>query len=239
MPRFSTNLPAEGPERGWSLKRTPESAPITGIATADKLLVIDTHYWHGRTMPCERVANEDGTLRDDTACPACAAKQSYRTHAYISAWSEKTGQHFLFECTATAAKPFADYIAACGTLRGCGFAASRIKPTKNARVNILTKTANLGKLQLPPPPDVLAALAVIWRLPASAFVADPTAEPLYRDRTGHATAHPHATPREEVLRAMRTPPDNGLSAEQFEQQKADALAALTAPLVASKNGRKP
>jgi hypothetical protein len=133
------------------------------------MLVCDTHFWHGRTTPCERLLNETGKTLDDSTCPACRDKQAWRTHVYLSAFDAKSHEHFIFECTANAAKAFAEYHAAARTLRGCVFHATRPKQGPNSKVVIVTNTVNLAKTPLPQQPDVARALAVIWRLPQTAL----------------------------------------------------------------------
>lgn len=180
MPTWSTKLPPEGKHQGFDLKRTPASAVLQAVCTCENILVCDTHYWHGRTTPCERTVNEDGKTIDDSCCPACRDKQAWRTHAYVSAFQVKNADHFIFESTANAAKAFAEYFAAAGTLRGCGFYANRPKCGQNSKVVIVTTAVNLTKVILPNPPDVARALSVIWRLPQTAL---PVVEQQYEPPT--------------------------------------------------------
>jgi hypothetical protein len=172
MPTFSTALPPVSKHHGYDLRRTPSSSSLQAICTANQLLVCDTHYWRGRTLPCERITNDQGHTIDDSACPACLAKQPFRSHVYVSAFDGKTHEHFIFECTCFAAKPLAEYIQGAGTLRGCVFHASRPKGTPNGKVVIVTNTANLSRITLPNAPDVATALSVIWRLPRTAVNVD-------------------------------------------------------------------
>jgi hypothetical protein len=175
MPTFRTSLPPEGQHQGFELRRTPECTATQGVITCDDLIVCDTHYWHARTLPCERTISPEGKTLDDSACQACQEKAAWRTHVYVSVFDAKRHEHFLFECTAMAAKPLEEYRHANGTLRGCILYASRPKGRKNAKVAIQTNTANLAKFSLPQPPDITAALAVIWRLPRKAI--DETHQP--------------------------------------------------------------
>jgi hypothetical protein len=208
MPTFSTTLPPEGPNRGYQLIRTPETGQISGIVTSENFIVCDTHYWHGRTTPCERVVAPDGSLADDAACQACGAKQPWRTHVYLSAFSRKTSTHFIFECTAAAAKPFAEYRDKTGSLRGCGFFASRVKPTKNSKVLILTKTADISQTPIPNAPNIIAALAVIWRLPGAAAFTQADYAPGLETEDQHQRREPTVRIDPELMHAMRTPEDN-------------------------------
>ena len=156
MPTWQNQLPSVQKHMGFDILRTPESSTIQAIVTCDDILVCDTHFWHGRTTPCER-----------PDCPTCNESIPFRTHVYVSAFDAKARNHFIFECTAHAGKAFADYRAANGTLRGCAFFANRPKGKKNSKVCISTSPVNLQKILLPSPPDLIKALSVIWRLPNS------------------------------------------------------------------------
>jgi len=197
MPTWRTELPPEGKNRGYDLHRTPTAASLTAIITSDDLLVCDTHYWHGRTTPCERECNAEGRTIDDSHCPACLEKAAWRSHVYVSAFDAKKREHFIFECTTHAAKIFKEYHDAAGTLRGCIFNASRPKATPNGKVCIITHAADLSKTILPAAPDVVAALAVIWRLPRKAI-----------DQTPEAACATRIAPNHHRLKSMRNQPDN-------------------------------
>jgi len=186
MPTWSTELPTEDKHMGFDLRRTPATGALQAIITCENLLVCDTHYFHGRTTPCER-----------PNCPACNDAIPYRTHVYVSAFDVRAREHFVFECTAHAAKPLAEYYAAAGTLRGCVFHASRPKGLKNSKVAIQTNSANLAKIQLPEPPNLILALSVIWRLPLPALVVE--------ERRHHA---PEVRTAKNPLNRMRKQPDN-------------------------------
>lgn len=224
MPRFSTSLPPKSANHGYTLRRTPPAAPIRAIITSERLTVCDTHFYHGRTCPCEREVNEQGKTIDDSRCPACRDKQSWRTHAYLSAYDVKAHEHFIFECTDAAAKPLEEYFTANGTLRGCCLNAYRAKQAANSKVTIIATPTNLQNVSLPAAPDVTAALCVLWRIPREGFQFLP--EPSGRDQL---------TPPLEALARMRTPPDNAESEEAFlahRQAVTDAIAAA-----ASGNGK--
>ena len=197
MPTWSTDLPAIQKHMGFDILRTPTGAPLQAIITCTELLVCDTHYWGGRTIPCERhqLAADGSTTAGN--CPACNESVAYRTHVYVSALDMKTRDHFIFECTAHGAKPLAEYRAAAGTLRGCMIVATRPKAFKNGKVVIETSTANLGRFVLPDPPNLILALCTIWRLPGSGVAAV---------KQKHRAPEVHT--RREPLNRMREQPDN-------------------------------
>jgi hypothetical protein len=197
MPTWSNQLPTTQKHMGFDLRRTPQSAALQAIITCEDILVCDTHYWGGRTMPCERIQTlPDGSTTAGT-CAACNESIPYRTHVYVSAMEGKSREHFIFECTAHAAKTLAQYREANGTLRGCIFHASRPKGLKNSQVVIQTNAANLAKVQLPDPPNLVRALSTIWRLPLTGLSVE---------------EQPHQSPEVRThkgpLNRMREQPDN-------------------------------
>jgi len=174
MPVFRNSIPQGSGDHGFDLRRTPANGALQGIVTCEDVLVCDTHFFRGRTTPCERTFNDEGKTIDDSACVPCREKIGFRTHVYVSVFDVKKREHFIFECTATAAKSLGEYKQSNGTLRGCILYASRPKGTKNSKVFIETNTANLQKLPIPKPPDIQKALCVIWRIPLNAL--EPVAE---------------------------------------------------------------
>jgi hypothetical protein len=182
------------------------------------MIVCDTHFYHGRTSPCERQQNDEGGTIDDSMCGPCREKIGYRTHAYVAAFDVKRNEHFLFECTTHAAKAFAEYREATGTLRGCAFQASRPKCTPNGKVAIITNTVNLAKCKLPKEPNLILALSVIWRLPIQGLQLE------------HQNHRPDKVTTEAgPLHEMREQPDNAADPEQTERRRAELLAAFNAP----------
>jgi|WetSurMetagenome_2_1015567.scaffolds.fasta_scaffold90244_2 hypothetical protein len=226
MPVFRSTLPPEGKNVGFSLKRTPANGALLGICTSAKIVVVDTHYWHGRTMPCERICDATGALLDDGGCAACQQKQPFRTHTYVSAICPKTHVHFLFECTGIAAKPFAEYIEANGTLRGCIFNASRPKGGVNSKVVIVTNTANLTRVTLPAAPHIANALAVIWRLPKQA---------IYEEDVGPSTTLLQTDEKE--LAEIRHQESNANGQDDFIKRREAVTQEFFAAAAAKSNGR--
>jgi hypothetical protein len=136
------------------IRRTPAKGFILGIVTAKSLLGTFTHYYGGRTVPC---------THDD--CEPCRDGTPYRWHAYLSAYDVAKKLHFLFECTAAAADAFVKYASEHETLRGCCFNARRSSTRMNARVEIETHMYTGNDRDLPPPADVVSALARLWNIP--------------------------------------------------------------------------
>jgi len=201
MPTFTDQVPDNPKGQSLPIMRTPTWKPLVAIVTSNNLLGTHTHFWKGKTMPCEgnacgycpklgppvqdaagllvHVADEKTVPCDGPPCDACKHGIPYRWHAYLSIFIRETGLHAIFETTAQAAKTFTEYRDANNGLRGCLFEARRLNNKPNGRVLIRTKPADLTQLRLPPPPDLLACLAIMWDFPIPSVRA-PTQNPEQR-----------------------------------------------------------
>lgn len=155
MPTFSNEMPHDPRGLSLPLKRCPVGKPVIAIVTSQDLIGCKTHFYQGKTQPCE---NE--------SCAACLDGVRWTWHSYLSAYDHAAKLHFLFESTARATEAFVQYRDAHGLLRGCLFRAQRTQLRANARVYIETKPADLEKYSLPDPPDLAKILGIIWNLPA-------------------------------------------------------------------------
>lgn len=154
MPDFSNAPPSDPRGRSLDLLRCPAGKPLSAIVTSNDLIGCKTHYYGGKTVPCE---NED--------CEACRDGVPWRWHSYLAAYSHGNNTHFILESTARATETFVQYRDAHGTLRGCLFKAERPRGRKNSQVYIQTRQADLAKYPIPDPPDLLQLLGMIWNLP--------------------------------------------------------------------------
>ena len=157
MPNFSNQLPPKTENRGFDLRRTPPDKPLKGLITCDDLIGCYTHWWGGRTVPCE-----------DGDCDACKANTPSRWHCYMSVLEASTRDHFIFECTGKAALPLIEWREEHGTLKGALMTAFRPKRRRNARVEIVLKAYDTRGIVIPTAPDLMRALSVIWQLPGAA-----------------------------------------------------------------------
>lgn len=187
MPRFSNRPPDDPRGRTLELRRTPTHKPLVAIVTCENLVGTPTHFWGGRTVPCEA-----------PNCDPCDAGAQWRWHGYVSAWIAATKEHILFEFTARLAFPFTTYFQAYGTLRGCLFQARRAKPTPNARVLLETKRIDTTKICLPRPPDLEYCLCTIWGIPANQATTDGTMKNAPRIHV--------AAPGDEIAQALQPAP---------------------------------
>lgn len=179
MPTY-TNEPPNDP-RGHSLQlmRCPTGRPVTAIVTSVDLVGTPTHFWHGRTIPCEV-----------DQCEPCEAGMPWRWHGYLAALQPTEHFHFLFEFTARSSRAFLEYKNSYGSLRGCLFQAKRVNMAPNARVIIQTRPADLAKIKLPDPPDLVKVLSMIWNIATPDMAIGPLMKNLPRvmvDSAGKAT----------------------------------------------------
>lgn len=151
---WSNHVPRDPRGQAFPLKRTPANGKLVAAITCEHLTGCDTHFYGGKTMPCER-----------PDCEACNNGMPFRWHGYISAIQATTRLHFIFEFTAQAADYFDQYDKAHGTLRGCRFEAWRLHHRPNGRVIIQCKPLDQQEHQLPKPPNVPNCMAIIWNLP--------------------------------------------------------------------------
>lgn len=153
MPQFS-NVPPRDP-RGHALPlvRTPSGRGLAAIVTTEDLVGCPTHYFGGRTVPCEAAD-----------CKPCGEGHPWRWHGWLGAWSPSDHRAFVFEMTARVADIFVAYRDMYGTLRGCSFRAQRRSPSPNARVYVECQPADLERIRLPDPPDLIKCLSIIWNI---------------------------------------------------------------------------
>jgi len=156
MPTFTRDVPDDPRGPAFPIIRTPAHRPLVAIVTSEDLVGCYTHFYKGRTFPCEA-----------PECDACKDGIPYRWHAYQSAYDPKKHFHFIFECTAQAGERFTDYRAIHNSLRGCLFEATRMHARHNARIIIHCKPADLTAIRLPKPPDIIKCLAILWDFPTT------------------------------------------------------------------------
>lgn len=182
MPTFTRDVPVDPRGPAFPIIRTPASKPLLAIVTSFDLVGCYTHYYKGRTVPC-----------DGADCEACHAGIPYRWHAYMSAIKREDQLHCLFECTAQAAEHFTTYRNANTSLRGCEFEARRMNSRTNGRIIIRTRTADLSRIVLPKPPDLIKCLGILWGFPADEVTA-PHINP--ENKMKQATHHPKTEPNQ-------------------------------------------
>lgn len=159
--QIHTRPPTSDRKSALTLRRTPTAGVIRGTIVSDKMVYVPTHYWGGRTMPCT-----------ENECPACQAKRGKRWHAYIAFVPRGSRETQLLELTEHAAYPVYETQERLGTLRDVQIFAQRRSAKPNAAVVVTCTTDEAGLLTLPAPPDLAAALRVIWSIETSAEADD-------------------------------------------------------------------
>ncbi len=153
-PNWYTNIPEEIVTQSLPIRRTPASKPITCIVTSADLIGTFTHFYRGRTTPCER-----------PDCEACRDGQPWRYHAYVGAWSRNSGLHFIFEMTAQAAEKLIEFRTKYQSLRSCQIDAYRWGKRSNGRVILKASPSGIAPTDLPLEPDLVKCLSVLWNIP--------------------------------------------------------------------------
>lgn len=152
---WTTDVPTDPRGKAFPLRRAPPGGHLVAAITSEDLIGLDTHFFGGHTVPCER-----------PDCKACSKAMPFRWHGYVAAIDATNNLHFIFEFTAQAADAFVQYRDAHGTLRGCRFEARRLNSKANGRVILSCRPVDQTKITLPNPPDIAACMSIIWNLPA-------------------------------------------------------------------------
>jgi hypothetical protein len=160
MPNFTNTPPEHDRPKNLKLIRTPIKCPMKGIITCDDVVGCNTHFFGGRTTPCEA-----------PDCPACNDGFPIRWHGYLTVWFPTDCIQVLYEFTDTAAPAILAYRTQHGTLRNAKITATRHKPIPNGRVNIKLERIDVSQWSIPSPPNVTEILLRMWEMPLKSFAA--------------------------------------------------------------------
>jgi len=153
MLTFDETPPPDPRGNSLNLMRCPTMRPVQGIILSDGLIGTNTHYYKGRTIPC-----------DSEGCPACGEGWPWRWHCWVPLFSPTTQVTVLFEMTARCAEILAAHKQTYTTLRGTLLKAQRLNSSPNSKVMLHLQPADLRDIKLPPCPDILGALSIIWNI---------------------------------------------------------------------------
>lgn len=194
MPQFTNDPPEDSNRHSFRLIRTPAAGTLRAYVLSPDLIGCPTHFVGNRTVPCER-----------PYCSPCNAGISWRWHGYLFVLTDPQNEQAIFEFTATSAEVFTRYRQQHGTLRACHFQSSRVNQKPNGRVLIQTKPADLNRIALPEPRDLIKLLSHIWNIP-----------PNQTQKTSHMPKPPH--PNLEVDRTRpEIPAETVLLRDALEQ----------------------
>jgi len=169
MPQFSASPPPNSKGYGLPLLRTPANGKLIVAITCNEMIGCPTHWYTGRTVPCEQ-----------ENCEACANGFPWRWHGYLSVMLQQARRHALLELTAQAAEQVVEYGTTHGSLRGTILTAQRHRNRHNGRVLLQLQPGDLDRLNLPEPPNIQAALAVIWNVPLAAEPSEDRTRGMHR-----------------------------------------------------------
>lgn len=190
MPNWTDRPPEDDRSFSLPLIRCPASGSIWGLVTSETMIGTQTHYWHGRTIPCS-----------EQNCPACVDGFPWRWHGYVGLLLLPKHQHVILEMTAQAVEPIVKWADGRESIRGTALQAKRIGNRKNGRVLISVKAGDPERIQMPDVPNLVAALGLIWSLPT---------EDLQPGRAIKKVPS-IAVERNEIPPSMRKPKSNGRS----------------------------
>lgn len=154
MPIAWDNRP-DSPRRRNKLQliRTPRGGKLQGIFLSTEAVGVWTHYYGGRTQPCQQ-----------EECEICAHQVTRRHHVYAAIWSPETQKSVLLEMTENAGEELLNRAEQKQSIRGLKFKTHRVNMKPNAPVTLVVMEDASALYQLPPEPDVVEALLIIWHL---------------------------------------------------------------------------
>lgn len=135
----------------WQLRRTPQGGKLKGLILTDQPLGVWTHYYGGRTVPCE-----------SEACPACIDGQNPRKHWYVAQWDPTRDDRWILELTDRGADELILQVSKGARLRGRHLTTYRTNSRANGPVEAVLGEDHSSRYQLPPAPDIRQALLIIW-----------------------------------------------------------------------------
>ncbi len=157
VPKFTDTPPTDPRGHALPIIRTPAQKKFQIVLTAPTMIGTNTHFWGGKTVPCET-----------PECPACQKGVPYRWHAYTSGVLQPNNLHVIYELTALASENLVTYRKNHGTLRGCLVSAYRWRGAPNGRIVLKCEPCAQPVETLPTPPDLVTCLSIIWQLPLPA-----------------------------------------------------------------------
>ena len=135
----------------YRIQRTPAKGTLVARVLSHEFTGARTHYWHGRTTPC-----------DPVLCEACDANQASRWHGWIFAQDLKTLEIYIFEFPPAAGEDLDRKFGELRTLRGVHFKSFRVGGKANSRVVIQFGSQDQDREALPKVPKLEPILCSIW-----------------------------------------------------------------------------
>lgn len=161
MPQFSNQPPKDPKGYGLDLIRTPANGKLILAITSHEMIGCPTHWFGGRTVPCETVN-----------CRACLEGIPWRWHGYVAGIVPNTRHQFIAEFTAQACEKINEYSKTHPSLRNAILTARRLHNKRNGRVVLTIATGDPDKLHLPDAPDMIKCLSILWNIPTPGIKND-------------------------------------------------------------------
>lgn len=151
----SVPLPPTGPQRPLMVLRAPIGSRVTVVALNDFIHGAVTHWLDGRELPCSAMWGQP--------CDPCRRKgPPPRWSAWFGAWERNSSLIRLCCITQGGYAHCKQLQAEQGNMRGLQLSLGRSKLTAQAPVTVRVLDRYDGKL--PDPPDVPAALMLLWQI---------------------------------------------------------------------------
>jgi hypothetical protein len=156
-----SNAPPRGTqEMAWPMLRIPAAGAKGLIILSNDMLGTNTHYYGGRTTPC-----------DGQNCRACEDNSQKRWHGYLAVWMPKAAKKGILEITEAAGDAVAKAAEKRVSLRALSLAAQRVPTKANGKLVLQLTDSEWSPEGLPPAPDLRRILRRMWGLPADEEVA--------------------------------------------------------------------
>jgi len=142
---------AEDQNTKFRIQRAPSKGAILARVLSHDFNGARTHYWGGRTRPC-----------DPVLCEPCDDNQKSRWHGWIFAQDLKTLEVFICEFPPAVGNDLDRKYGELRTLRGVHFKLFRVGGKANSRVVIQFGSQDQDREALPRVPALEPILCAIW-----------------------------------------------------------------------------
>lgn len=133
--------------------RTPAQGLSNVTCLSNDCLGDHTHFWRGRTKPCQR-----------KHCEACREGIGKRWRGYVFVEVRRTGKIYALELTPACMGEVDRWVTAHGTLRGAKFSLARRDEKPNGKLRLAISPADPLARDLPTAPSMRKFLARLWQL---------------------------------------------------------------------------
>jgi hypothetical protein len=162
MINLTNDVPEVERHTALPLVRTPTKGNLRCLVTCHDLIGCYTHWYAGRTKPCQ----------GDT-CKPCLEGAPTRWLSYFSARIADGPAHAIVEIPLLAAQQIKEWLKTRSTLREHVITLTRLSKRPNGRVSASIERYDGKEINLPPSPDLIKCLSVIWQVKLAEFSTGP------------------------------------------------------------------